>query len=83
MTSVPSGAPDVKPSKAWIALLALAIAVVLVLAMCIAGVFFDVSRRVPQARPSPSRSTSPSVPASPSPTPSGSPFGSVDEPGAG
>ena len=82
MTSVVSGTPDAKPSKAWIWLLALAIAAVLVLVMCIAGVFYDVSRRVPTAVPSPSRS--PSVaPTTPARTTPGSPLGSVDESAAG
>jgi len=83
VTSVVSGTPDAKPSKAWVGLLALAIVAILVLALCIAGVFYDVSKRVPDAIPSPSRSRSPSVVPTPSQTLPGSPFASVDEPGVG
>jgi hypothetical protein len=81
--SVVSGTPDAKPSKAWIWLLALAIAAILVLALCIAGVFYDVNKRVPDAIPSPSRSPSPSVVPTPSRSLPGSPFSSVDEPAVG
>jgi hypothetical protein len=72
VTSVTPVAPDAKPSKAWIGLLTLAIIAILVLAMCIAGVFYDVSRRVPAATPTRSPSPSKSVVPTPPRTEPGS-----------
>jgi hypothetical protein len=69
VTAAPAGPPGGdKPSKAWIGLLTLGVAVIVLLATCLAGVFYDVNSRVRELPPSPSpRFTPPStVPASPS-----------------
>jgi hypothetical protein len=79
VTVAPTGPPGGgKPSKAWMGLLALGVAVIVLLATCLVGVFYDVNSRVRDVPPSPSPRFTP-PPSTPVPL---SPSGQSPGPGA-